>query len=249
MRPWHASRMVQICHHRHGLRTAAATAAGAAGALFFPLLSAADAQAVASPVWDALAACESSGNWHAHTGNGYQGGLQFTASTWISHGGTAYAPRADQASRGEQINIAERVLADQGPTAWPVCSRRIGLYAAIVSGTGEAVREAHTLQHSVIRWTTLIRGYRTRHHFLQVVHGHHQHPEDYWHRRRHRHHQHCPHHQKPAPQEPAPQNPTLQDPPHQEPAPQEPPHQEPAPQEPAPQEPIAQEPAPRQDGS
>ncbi|MBV9026654.1 MAG: transglycosylase family protein, partial [Streptomycetaceae bacterium] len=199
--------MVQICHHRHGLRTAAATAAGAAGALFFPLLSATDAQAVAHPVWDALAACESGGNWHAHTGNGFQGGLQFSASTWVAHGGTAYAPRADEASRGEQINIAERVLADQGPTAWPVCSRRIGLYAAVTSNAGEAVGEARALRHSVIRWTTLIRGYPTRHHCRRTAHRNH------WHRQYHWHHQHCPHHphsphlQNAHPQNPHPQNP------------------------------------------
>lgn len=214
MRPWHASRMVHICHHRQGLRTAVATAAGA---LFFPLLSAADAQAVARPVWDALAACESGGNWHAHTGNGYQGGLQFTASTWVAHGGTAYAPRADEASRGEQINIAKRVLADQGPTAWPICSRRIGLYTAVASGAGEAVGEAHALRHSVIRWTTLIRGYRTRHHCLRAAHWHHQHHRHHWHRRRHWHQQHRPHHQDPHHQAPHHQDPHHQAPHHQAP--------------------------------
>ncbi|WP_269469800.1 transglycosylase family protein [Streptomyces humicola] len=71
--------------------------------------------------WDAVADCESSGHWHAHTGNGYQGGLQFKRSTWKEYGGKDYAPRADLATRREQIRIAKRVLAHQGPSAWPHC--------------------------------------------------------------------------------------------------------------------------------
>ncbi|WP_269469796.1 transglycosylase family protein [Streptomyces humicola] len=170
MRPWHESRMVQVCHHRHRLRTAAATAAGA---LFFPLLPAAEAHADARPVWDALAACESGGNWHAHTGNGLQGGLQFSPSTWAEHGGTAYAPRADEASRREQIDIAERVLSDQGPAAWPVCSRRIGLgaEAAAAAAIDGVLGEVHAIRHSAMRWTTVIHGHRTRHHCRRLAHG------------------------------------------------------------------------------
>jgi hypothetical protein len=71
--------------------------------------------------WSGIAACESGGNWAANTGNGYYGGLQFTQSTWSGYGGTAYAPRADLASASEQIAVAERVLASQGPGAWPNC--------------------------------------------------------------------------------------------------------------------------------
>ena len=82
--------------------------------------------AKASSVWDAVAACESSGNWAINTGNGFYGGLQFTPSTWSGYGGTAYAPRADLATRDQQIAIAQRVLATQGPGAWPVCSVRAG---------------------------------------------------------------------------------------------------------------------------
>lgn len=74
--------------------------------------------------WDAVAACESGGNWHINTGNGFYGGLQFTYSTWLGYGGGAYAPRADLASREQQIAVAERVLAGQGIGAWPVCGRR-----------------------------------------------------------------------------------------------------------------------------
>ena len=87
----------------------------------------APAQAQATLVWDTVAACESSGNWAVNTGNGFYGGLQFTTKTWVAFGGRAYAPRADLASRGEQILIAGRVLAKQGPGAWPVCGAKSGL--------------------------------------------------------------------------------------------------------------------------
>jgi hypothetical protein len=85
--------------------------------------------AVAAPtvVWDRLAFCESTGRWNANTGNGFYGGLQFTPSTWAGFGGLKYAPRADLASRTQQINIAEKVLDVQGPGAWPVCSVKAGL--------------------------------------------------------------------------------------------------------------------------
>ena len=75
--------------------------------------------------WDAVAACESGGNWSINTGNGFYGGLQFTISTWDAYGGQAYAPRADLASRDAQISVAERVLAAQGPGAWPVCGANL----------------------------------------------------------------------------------------------------------------------------
>ena len=68
--------------------------------------------------WDAIAACESGGNWAINTGNGYFGGLQFTPSTWAANGGSGMP---DQASREEQIRVAENVLATQGIGAWPVC--------------------------------------------------------------------------------------------------------------------------------
>jgi resuscitation-promoting factor RpfA len=78
--------------------------------------------------WDRVAACESGGNWGINTGNGYHGGLQFSQGTWASHGGGEYASSANQASRDQQIAVAERVLASQGRGAWPVCGR--GLSAA-----------------------------------------------------------------------------------------------------------------------
>ena len=71
--------------------------------------------------WDAVAACESGGNWAINTGNGYYGGLQFTQSTWQANGGTG-SPH--NASREEQIRVAENVLRTQGIGAWPTCGRR-----------------------------------------------------------------------------------------------------------------------------
>ncbi len=72
----------------------------------------------ASGNWDAVAQCESGGNWAINTGNGYYGGLQFSHSTWQAYGGTGYAHNA---SKAEQIRIAEKVLAGQGRGAWPTC--------------------------------------------------------------------------------------------------------------------------------
>ncbi|GHG40963.1 MULTISPECIES: transglycosylase family protein [Amycolatopsis] len=73
--------------------------------------------------WDAIAQCESSGNWNTNTGNGYYGGLQFSQSTWKAYGGTGSAANA---SREEQIAVAERVLQGQGIGAWPVCGKKGG---------------------------------------------------------------------------------------------------------------------------
>jgi resuscitation-promoting factor RpfA len=108
------------------LRRRAATVAATAGvAAVAPLLAAGPANAD-SVNWDAIAACESGGNWSINTGNGYYGGLQFSAGTWRAYGGGAYAPTANQASRSAQIAVAEKVLAGQGIGAWPVCGKRAG---------------------------------------------------------------------------------------------------------------------------
>lgn len=85
------------------------------------------ASAASTSTWDRVADCESSGNWKINTGNGFYGGLQFVQSTWEAYGGLAYAPRADLATKAQQIAVAERVLKAQGPGAWPVCSLRAGL--------------------------------------------------------------------------------------------------------------------------
>ncbi|MCC3289603.1 transglycosylase family protein [Arthrobacter sp. zg-Y1110] len=107
---------------RRGLATAAITGAGAAG-----LAGMAAPANAASMDWDALAQCESGGNWSINTGNGYSGGLQFTPSTWAAFGGTGDAANA---SREEQIAVAERVLAAQGPGAWPACTAKLGMTGA-----------------------------------------------------------------------------------------------------------------------
>lgn len=73
--------------------------------------------------WDNVARCESGNNWAINTGNGFYGGLQFTQQTWAGYGGLAYAPRADLASKAQQIAIANKVAADVGYGAWPVCGR------------------------------------------------------------------------------------------------------------------------------
>jgi len=83
--------------------------------------------AAVRPVWDRLAVCESTSNWHANTGNGYYGGVQMDLTFWRRYGGTAYAARPDLASRESQVVVAERGLAVQGWAAWPACSRRLGL--------------------------------------------------------------------------------------------------------------------------
>lgn len=79
--------------------------------------------ASASPNWDAIAQCESGGNWSISTGNGYYGGLQFNARTWAANGGSGNPANA---SREEQIRVAENVLRTQGIGAWPVCGKRGG---------------------------------------------------------------------------------------------------------------------------
>ncbi|MFJ7262239.1 transglycosylase family protein [Streptomyces globosus] len=90
--------------------------------------------------WDCVADCESSGRWAVDTGNGFYGGLQFRQSTWEAYGGLAHAPRADLATREQQIAVAEEVLAEQGWEAWPVCARRYGL-----AGRMHVVRAGDTL--------------------------------------------------------------------------------------------------------
>ncbi|MDQ1741882.1 MAG: resuscitation-promoting factor RpfB [Pseudonocardiales bacterium] len=75
--------------------------------------------------WDAVAACESGGNWHINTGNGFYGGLQFDYGTWLSNGGGAYASRADLATREQQIAVATRLYNARGASPWPVCGQRL----------------------------------------------------------------------------------------------------------------------------
>ncbi|WP_019891487.1 transglycosylase family protein [Streptomyces purpureus] len=104
-------------------------AALAAAAVLAPLLASGSAQAASVTTWDKVAQCESGGNWSINTGNGYYGGLQFSASTWRSYGGAAYGAYAHQATKTEQILIGEKVLAGQGEGAWPHCGPAAGLGA------------------------------------------------------------------------------------------------------------------------
>ncbi len=78
-------------------------------------------------VWDTLAQCESSGNWATNTGNGLYGGVQLDQSAWLSNGGGAYAPLPSEATREQQIVIAEKVRADHGFTPWSGCADKLGL--------------------------------------------------------------------------------------------------------------------------
>jgi LysM repeat protein len=123
-RPSKAARAIAVV----GVTGAAAVAA--------PLMAAGSASAATASEWDAVAQCEAGGNWSINTGNGYYGGLQFSASTWAAYGGTAYASTADQASKAQQIEIAEKVLAGQGKGAWPHCGT--GLSSAAYNGSGSS---------------------------------------------------------------------------------------------------------------
>jgi hypothetical protein len=100
---------------------------GIVAAVCIPLvtggLCAGTAAAASGVDWDAVARCESSGNWAINTGNGFYGGLQFTLSTWRANGGVGNPANA---TREQQIAVAERVLRSQGIGAWPVCGKRAG---------------------------------------------------------------------------------------------------------------------------
>ncbi|RPE43312.1 LysM domain-containing protein [Streptomyces sp. Ag109_O5-1] len=120
-------------HRRPSRAIRAVAVAGVTGvAVAAPLMAAGSASAATASEWDTVAKCESGGNWSINTGNGYYGGLQFSASTWAAYGGTAYAPQANQATKAQQITIAEKVLAAQGKGAWPVCGT--GLSGAAYTG-------------------------------------------------------------------------------------------------------------------
>ena len=103
-------------------RTAAALAIGGAVAATMSMPA---ANAVDGATWDALAQCESGGNWSINTGNGFYGGLQFTQQSW---NGVGMSGSPATASRAQQIEAGERLLAIQGWGAWPACSAKLGLY-------------------------------------------------------------------------------------------------------------------------
>ncbi|MFD4526443.1 transglycosylase family protein [Streptomyces sp. NPDC058470] len=123
----------------HKVRTTRTTAVLAGAALLAPLgllATSGSAAAADSGVWDRIAQCESGGNWHINTGNGYYGGLQFSASTWQAYGGGAYASTADKASKGAQIAVATKVQRAQGWGAWPTCSARAGASGSAPASSG-----------------------------------------------------------------------------------------------------------------
>ncbi|MCT2592961.1 transglycosylase family protein [Streptomyces sp. N2-109] len=121
-------------HRRPRQAPAFFVAAGVTGAgIAMPLLGAGAAQADDGSTWDRVAQCESGGLWSSNSGNGQYGGLQLTQDVWEQYGGRDFAERPDLASRSQQIAVAEKILADKGPSAWPSCS--------VTSGLGEVVEE------------------------------------------------------------------------------------------------------------
>ena len=122
---------------RRGFTIAAVSIAGVA--LSATSANAAVPGSAATNVWDSLAQCESSGNWAINTGNGYAGGLQFSPSTWAAYGGNGSAANA---SREQQIAVAERVQAGQGWGAWPACSAKLGLRGGAVAPQSASVARA-----------------------------------------------------------------------------------------------------------
>ncbi|MFF7390947.1 transglycosylase family protein [Streptomyces scabiei] len=135
-------------HRRPSKAARAIAVAGVTGAaaVAAPLMAAGSASAATASEWDAVAQCESGGNWSINTGNGYYGGLQFSASTWAGYGGTQYASTADQATKAQQIAIAEKVLAGQGKGAWPVCGK--GLSSASYDGAAASSSNSGSSQKS-----------------------------------------------------------------------------------------------------
>ncbi|MER6681758.1 transglycosylase family protein [Streptomyces olivaceoviridis] len=134
-------------HRRPSKAVRAIALAGVTGAaVAAPLMAAGNASAATASQWDAVAQCESGGNWSINTGNGYYGGLQFSASTWAAYGGTQYAGTADKASKAQQIAVAEKVLSAQGKGAWPVCGT--GLSGTPYNGSAPSTSTPSTSTNS-----------------------------------------------------------------------------------------------------
>lgn len=112
---------------KKNMQRAAIATTGGMTAIVVGTATASPALAAPDTAWDALAECESGGNWSINTGNGYYGGVQFSQSTWEAFGGSDFATRADLATREQQITVAERTLEGQGWGAWPVCSTNAGV--------------------------------------------------------------------------------------------------------------------------
>jgi LysM repeat protein len=146
-------RMLKSGNGRHRKPRQASTAMVAVAAtgagMALPLFAASGAQAadstatdtakVSTTVWNAVALCESGGVWSSNTGNGFFGGLQIVQESWDNYGGDEYAARPDLASQNEQISVAETMLDELGPDAWPTCADSSGLLAAL--GLGDTADE------------------------------------------------------------------------------------------------------------
>lgn len=103
-------------------------------------------------VWDQIAQCESGGKWNTSTGNGYFGGLQFAPSTWRAYGGKG---SAHGASKAEQIQVAEKVLAAQGWGAWPSCSKKVGAKGKSSSSKVATVSKKKRSSATKKSWTAI----------------------------------------------------------------------------------------------
>lgn len=137
-----------------------ATAAPETSAAVAPAAVAVPTQSVATSTWDKLAQCESSGNWNTNTGNGFSGGLQFTQSTWKAFGGSG---KAHNASKSEQIRVAENVLDGQGVGAWPVCGQYLtggstatGSVESIAQEAPAQVTAPAPVQQQVAEWAQTV---------------------------------------------------------------------------------------------
>ncbi|MFF8592690.1 transglycosylase family protein [Streptomyces sp. NPDC015220] len=122
-------------HRRPRQAPALLVAAGVTGsAIAIPLVAASGANAADGTTWDKVAQCETGGSWSADNGNGYYGGLLLTQDDWEKYGGLSYAASPDQASRSQQIAVAEKILADRGAGAWHTC----GLLSGLTKSSGAA---------------------------------------------------------------------------------------------------------------
>lgn len=149
--------MLVVVLSAFGLGGQSATAAAAPTAPTGPVVP-------AGTDWDRIAHCESSGNWHINTGNGYHGGLQIAPSTWRAYGGKKYAPRPDLATKSQQIAVGERIRADRGLQPWPNCGR-LG-----ATGSSNGVSKA-TPERPVTKPAPAPQAQRHQHHQAQRQHG------------------------------------------------------------------------------
>lgn len=131
---------------RRGVTLAAVSVAGLA--LSATAANAATPTATSASTWDALAQCESGGNWATNTGNGFSGGLQFTPQTWAAYGGTG---SPESASRAQQIAVAEKVQAGQGWGAWPACAAKLGLSGGATAAAPQIQPQSAAVQAAPVQ--------------------------------------------------------------------------------------------------